>query len=106
LVGVGVGIGAPWGRRRVVIGGQRTFNGVRIGGRRASGCESAVSGRSTGCETIVVARRAAGCFETLVGGLADIACAVEVNTWQRGAILDSPYPDTILDGTTMSHRAS
>jgi hypothetical protein len=69
----------------------------------ATGWGSAVSGRSTGCETIVVARRAARGCDALVGGLAGIASAVEVSTWQRGAILDSPYPDTILAGTTMGH---
>jgi hypothetical protein len=40
-----------------------------------------------------------------VGGLAGIASAVEVSAWRRGAILDSPYPDTILGGATNPHRA-
>jgi hypothetical protein len=54
----------------------------------------------------VVVRRAAGSFGTLVGGLAGIATDVPIVTKPCAAILDSPYPDTILAGTTMSHRAS
>jgi hypothetical protein len=38
----------------------------------------------------------------LVGGLAGIASAVEASAWKRGAILDSPYSDTILGGTPAS----
>jgi hypothetical protein len=53
----------------------------------------------------VVVRRAVGGFVALVDGLAGIARTLEVSAWQRGAILDSPYPDTILGGRTMSHRA-
>jgi hypothetical protein len=38
----------------------------------------------------------------LVGGLAGIATDVSIVTKPCGAILGSPYPDTILDGATKS----
>jgi hypothetical protein len=40
----------------------------------------------------------------LVGGLADIASDVSIITKPCAAILDSPYPDTSLGGTTHPHR--
>jgi hypothetical protein len=52
----------------------------------------------------VVVRRAAGCFEALVGGLAGIASDVSMITKPCAAILDSPYPDTSLGATTNPHR--
>jgi hypothetical protein len=54
----------------------------------------------------VVALRAVGGFGALVGGPAGIASDVSMNALICGAILDGPYPDTILGGRTMSHRAS
>jgi hypothetical protein len=71
----------------------------------AAGWGSVVSGRSTGWEAGVVGRHAARGCVALVGGLAGIARTVEVSAWRRGAILDSPYPDTSLGGTTMGYRA-
>jgi hypothetical protein len=41
----------------------------------------------------------------LVGGLAGIASDVSMITKPCAAILDSPYPDTSLAGTTNPHRA-
>jgi hypothetical protein len=48
---------------------------------------------------IVVVRRAVRGFGALVGGLAGIASDVSIITKRCGAILGSPYPDTILGGT-------
>jgi hypothetical protein len=44
-------------------------------------------------------RAARGCV-ALVGGLAGIATDVSIPTKPCAAILDSPYPDTSLAGTT------
>jgi hypothetical protein len=41
----------------------------------------------------------------LVGGLAGIATDVSIITKPCAAILGSPYPDTVVGGRTMSHRA-
>jgi hypothetical protein len=54
---------------------------------------------------IVVVRRAVRGFGALVGGLAGIASDVSIITKRCGAILGSPYPDTVVGGTTNPHRA-
>jgi hypothetical protein len=53
---------------------------------------------------IVVVRRAVRGFGALVGGLAGIASDVSVITKPCAAILDSPYPDTSLDGSAQRHH--
>jgi hypothetical protein len=91
-----VGSGGFCGVIEVGRGGFRGRDGVGRDGR----------GRLSGWETIVVVPRAAGGFGALVGGPAGIASDVSMNALICGAILDGPYPDTILGGRTMSHRAS
>jgi hypothetical protein len=92
-VGIGVGIGASW-----------AADGCGSARRGAAdGCESAHRGAADGWEMIVVVRRAVWGFGALVGGLAGIASDVSVITKPCAAILDSPYSDTILDGTSQRH---
>jgi hypothetical protein len=93
-----MGSGRGW-CRAVRIGGQRTIEWGSTH-RGAARWGSAVSGRSSGWESIVAAPRAARGRVALVGGLAGIATNVAENARVLGAILDSPYPDTILGGTT------
>jgi hypothetical protein len=96
-------VGGDWDANQRITepqtGGNRRIAGPQTGGNRRG------SAPQTGANRRIAAPRAARGCGTLVGGLAGIASDVSMVAKPCAAILDSPYPDTILDGTPHPHRA-